>query len=266
MFTAVKQSRNGEYLQVCENYRDAGRVRQRLILYVGPYPSVDDALVNMPKEIKNLRTQATKRERSDLSAIGLQAGQAAMIAELRSEAGSEAERLAGLRELVEKDPGMVERDRARAIRRAAGAEARDERRELGKIKKRKSERKKPTAKDTVLEIRMRQLERAEFPDYVQPFGEIEDQFVVCWAKYLMQEEPDPEDFEDRTDYTEAMMKREREHVGRDGLKAEALRLFDALPQDQQEDVRAKALFTYELRILWEALEDRERQGILRDLL
>lgn len=32
MFTMVKQSRNGEYLQVCQNYRDAGRVRQRLIL------------------------------------------------------------------------------------------------------------------------------------------------------------------------------------------------------------------------------------------
>jgi hypothetical protein len=44
MFTRVKESRHDKYLQIVENYRDDGRVRQRLVLYVGHYDSIEDAL------------------------------------------------------------------------------------------------------------------------------------------------------------------------------------------------------------------------------
>jgi hypothetical protein len=90
MFTMLKKSRNGEYLQVAKNYRDQGRVRQRLILYVGPYASIDEALETLP---------------------------------------SDDEKASRLRDLLESNPDLLEKDHARAARATLGAEARAERRE-----------------------------------------------------------------------------------------------------------------------------------------
>jgi hypothetical protein len=52
LFARVKQSRNGEYLQVVENYREDGKVRQRMVLYVGRYDGVADALELMPRDVR----------------------------------------------------------------------------------------------------------------------------------------------------------------------------------------------------------------------
>jgi hypothetical protein len=97
VFARVKQSRNGEYLQIVESYRDEGRVRQRMVLYVGHYNSVADALERMPKD----------------------------------------ERLQALRALVGEHPELLERDRKRAARRVqrereprVSAERSDQQREL----------------------------------------------------------------------------------------------------------------------------------------
>lgn len=60
MFARVKQTRDGEYLQIVENYRDGGKVRQRMVLYVGRYNSLGDALERMPNELRVWRGQATR--------------------------------------------------------------------------------------------------------------------------------------------------------------------------------------------------------------
>src|ERR671910_2686675 len=106
MFARVKTSRGNEYLQLVENYRDGGRVRQRLVLYVGHYPSIDDALQRLPREISALRGRAPR------------AGQTGS-GDLREAAEEAAAKLAALRRLVEEHPGIRERDRGRAARHAA---------------------------------------------------------------------------------------------------------------------------------------------------
>ncbi len=261
MFTMVKQSRNGEYLQLAENYRDQARVRQRLVLYVGPYQSVDEALVNMPKEIKNLRSEATRRERSDLTAVGLQGAQAAMIAELRDEAEQKAARLARLRELCEANPQMVANDAARAIRRAAGADARAERKKAKKAKKAvESRRAHNWKRDAVLTIKSRRMTHKHdgVPEYVAPFRELQEDFDVRWARYLADHEPNIDDFADSDEYRAARDNLEREHVDRDGLKRQVKKLYEALPADQRADLDDSASYLYDLHLVADALRDLER--------
>ena len=103
MFTRVKQSRNGEYLQVVQNYREDGKVRQRLVLYVGHYESIDHALQSMPRLVSSLRGRATR------------AGQMASGG-LREEAEETAAKLEALKRLLKEHPELHERDRARAAR------------------------------------------------------------------------------------------------------------------------------------------------------
>ena len=122
MFTKVKTSRNSEYLQIVENYRDEGRVRQRSVLYVGPYEDLDAALAWMPKQLTQARLRATITEKT-----------AAWVAETnfparlrepiekeaaakRAEANRLGEKLEELRLLVEEHPDVLERDRARVER------------------------------------------------------------------------------------------------------------------------------------------------------
>src|SRR5215208_1459657 len=60
MFTRVKESRRNDYLQIVQNYRDGDRVRQRLVLYVGRYDSIDEALHQMPGDLRNWRARRTR--------------------------------------------------------------------------------------------------------------------------------------------------------------------------------------------------------------
>jgi hypothetical protein len=109
MFTRVKQSRNSEYLQIVQNYRDEGRVRQRMVLYVGPYDSVADALERMPKELRLWRGRLTR-----LGGNEFRQKEANYIRRIVE--GTD-ERLRALRALVEEHPELLKRDRERAIRR-----------------------------------------------------------------------------------------------------------------------------------------------------
>ena len=94
MFARVKRSRHDEYLQIVENYRDGDRVRQRMVLYVGPYWSIDSALKGMARDLKRMRrTGDAQREADEL-----------------------ASKLAALKRLAKEHPEMVERDRLRAER------------------------------------------------------------------------------------------------------------------------------------------------------
>jgi hypothetical protein len=102
MFARVKTSRGEEYLQIVENYRDAGRVQQRLVLYVGHYESIDDALQRMPKELCYLRGRF--RRGSMLEEAG------------RRLIGAAEERLQALQALVQEHPDLLARDRERAAR------------------------------------------------------------------------------------------------------------------------------------------------------
>jgi hypothetical protein len=100
MFARVKQSRGREYLQIVENYRDGERVRQRNVLYVGHYDSIEDALRQMPDDRRRWRSYAT-RTGSDSA---------------RSEAERLAATLEALRRLVKEHPDLVARDEERATR------------------------------------------------------------------------------------------------------------------------------------------------------
>jgi hypothetical protein len=100
LFTRVKESRQQEYLQIVENYREDGKVRQRVVLYVGHYTSIEDALENIPRDRRRLRSQATRKDNE----------------RLRREADTLDERLNALRQLVAEHPDLVERDRRRAER------------------------------------------------------------------------------------------------------------------------------------------------------
>jgi hypothetical protein len=106
MFTRVQKSNGQDYLQIVENYRDGGRVRQRPMLYVGPYKSIDDALYQLPRVSRYWRHRATQRSLP------------VDIEWIRAEAEADAldERLGKLRRLVEEHPDLVEQDRARAQR------------------------------------------------------------------------------------------------------------------------------------------------------
>ncbi len=120
MFARVKESRNEEYLQIVENYRDAGRVRQRMVMYVGHYDSIDQALEVMPQKVATARRHATAKENAYEAVRGYQNDwthrlrQRSVLA--RSEATALASKLDSLRRLVEGHPDLLPRDRARAER------------------------------------------------------------------------------------------------------------------------------------------------------
>ncbi len=59
MFYRVK---SGGYGQVIETYREDGKVKHRVILYVGHYTTIDEALKRMPRDVSYRRRQATTLE------------------------------------------------------------------------------------------------------------------------------------------------------------------------------------------------------------
>src|SRR5919107_629684 len=107
MFARVKESRNGEYLQIVENYRDEGRVRQRMVLYVGHYDSIDDALHRMPGELRNWRARRTR-------IAGHEEVSRKEVEDLNYLIGVTDGRLQALRALAKAHPELLERDRKRA--------------------------------------------------------------------------------------------------------------------------------------------------------
>jgi predicted RNase H-like nuclease (RuvC/YqgF family) len=116
MFARVKQVRQGvhdEYLQIVENYRDGGRVRQRLVMYVGHYSSIEEALKLMPKDRARMRRRATEAEQMAEESPREYQDRARV---LREEAESFAEKLEALRTLVNEHPNLIERDRERVER------------------------------------------------------------------------------------------------------------------------------------------------------
>jgi hypothetical protein len=59
-YVRKKKVKRYEYYQLVENHRVDGKPRQRVIMHLGKEPTVDAALENWPKEIKDLRRQAKK--------------------------------------------------------------------------------------------------------------------------------------------------------------------------------------------------------------
>jgi hypothetical protein len=66
VFVRAKKVGGGTYYQLVENYRSEGSntPRQRVLLHLGRYDTVEAALKGWPREIRNLRRDAAKiRER-----------------------------------------------------------------------------------------------------------------------------------------------------------------------------------------------------------
>ena len=61
MYARIKRSGGSEYLQIVEARRRDGKPRQELVMYVGRYGSVAEALKHMPKERASFRSRATRQ-------------------------------------------------------------------------------------------------------------------------------------------------------------------------------------------------------------
>jgi hypothetical protein len=120
MFTRVKEIRRNDYLQIVENYRDGDRVRQRLVLYVGRYDSIDEALHRMRGDLRNWRARRTRITRI----AGLEEVARKEVEDLNYLIEATDGRLQALRALTKEDPGLLERDRKRAARRPGQVAAR----------------------------------------------------------------------------------------------------------------------------------------------
>jgi hypothetical protein len=127
VFARIKESRNSDYLQIVENYREGEKVRQRMVLYVGPYGSVDEALERMPRDIGDSRRRAAKLEKAYEVMYGASVGdevekhgaQLKRQAEReRREAEDLGSRLEALKRLVQENPDLASSDRVRAARHA----------------------------------------------------------------------------------------------------------------------------------------------------
>lgn len=54
MYVRRKTSRSSDVYQLVESRRVDGEPRQRVLLHLGRYPSVDDALAAWPQDVKQL--------------------------------------------------------------------------------------------------------------------------------------------------------------------------------------------------------------------
>jgi hypothetical protein len=120
MFTRVKEIRRNGYLQIVENYRDGDRVRQRLVLYIGRYECIDEALHRMPRDLRNWRARRTRITRI----AGLEEVARKEVEDLNYLIEGTNGRLRALRALTREHPELLERDRKRAARRAGQVAAR----------------------------------------------------------------------------------------------------------------------------------------------
>jgi hypothetical protein len=113
MFTRVKEIRQNDYLQIVQNYRDGDRVRQRLVLYVGRYDSIDDALHRMRRDLRDWRSRRTRITRI----AGHEEFARKEVEDLNYLIETTDGRLQALRALTKAHPELLERDRKRAARR-----------------------------------------------------------------------------------------------------------------------------------------------------
>ena len=117
MFYRVK---SGGYGQVIETYREDGKVKHRVILYVGHYRTIEEALQRMPRDVSNRRRQATTLEKqAGFYTIPTscseelkeeyrrrRAEEEARASRAREVADDLAQRLERLRELVSENPSL----------------------------------------------------------------------------------------------------------------------------------------------------------------
>jgi predicted RNase H-like nuclease (RuvC/YqgF family) len=59
-YVRKKKVKRGEYYQLVESRRVDGRPRQKVLMHLGEYPTVDAALDGWRREIKKLRDRARK--------------------------------------------------------------------------------------------------------------------------------------------------------------------------------------------------------------
>jgi hypothetical protein len=134
MFTRVKEIRRNDYLQIVQNYRDGDRVRQRLVLYVGRYDSIDDALHRMPGDLRNWRARRTRITRI----AGLEEFARKELEDLNYLIEGTDRRLQALRALAKGHPELLERDRKRAARRPGQVAARNRARRAQRERERRA--------------------------------------------------------------------------------------------------------------------------------
>lgn len=67
VFLRRKSMRGRTYHQLVESYRSDGQPRQRVLLHLGRYETVDAALEGWPKDIQRLRRRAEAARRADPS-------------------------------------------------------------------------------------------------------------------------------------------------------------------------------------------------------
>jgi hypothetical protein len=134
MFTRVKEIRRNDYLQIVENYRDGDRVRQRLVLYVGRYDSIDDALHRMAGDLRNWRSRRTRITRI----AGHEEFSRKEVEDLNYRIETTDGRLQALRALAKEHPELLERDRERAARRPGQVAARNRARRAQRERERRA--------------------------------------------------------------------------------------------------------------------------------
>jgi hypothetical protein len=62
-FVRAKRVKGRDYYQLVASHRVGGKPRQKVVLYLGKHPTVNDALAEWPKEIKKLRDLARKERK-----------------------------------------------------------------------------------------------------------------------------------------------------------------------------------------------------------
>jgi hypothetical protein len=134
MFSRVKEIRRNDYLQIVQNYRDGDRVRQRLVLYVGRYNSIDDALHRMSGDLRNWRARRTRITRI----AGHEEFSRKEVEDLNYLIEATDGRLRALRALTKEHPDLLERDRKRAARRPGQVVARNRARRAQRERERRA--------------------------------------------------------------------------------------------------------------------------------
>jgi hypothetical protein len=134
MFTRVKEIRQNDYLQIVQNYRDGDKVRQRLVLYVGRYDRIDDALHRMPGDLRNWRARRTRITRIP----GHEEFARKEVEDLNYLIETTDGRLQTLRALAKEHPELLERDRKRAARRPGQVAARNRARRAQRERERRA--------------------------------------------------------------------------------------------------------------------------------
>jgi hypothetical protein len=65
-FVRIKRIDGGEYHQLVESRRVDGKPRQKVLIHLGSYPTVDEALKRWPREVGRLRRSGSEKAADDL--------------------------------------------------------------------------------------------------------------------------------------------------------------------------------------------------------